>query len=110
MTNFQTLSNIQGLTAVITGGSGQLGRVMAQGLAQAGVRVAVLSLHVDTSEKLAKAIRTEGGQAIGVACDVLVAQQRDVGWGIRAFLVTHGVAPSSRPSTERQLPAPGPVP
>jgi len=71
MTNFQTLFNIQGLTAVITGGSGQLGRVMAQGLAQAGVRVAVLSLHVDTSEKLARAIRTEGGQAIGVACDVL---------------------------------------
>jgi NAD(P)-dependent dehydrogenase (short-subunit alcohol dehydrogenase family) len=67
----QTLFNIKGLTAVITGGSGQLGRVMAQGLAQAGVRVAVLSLHAETSEKVAEAINTNGGEAIGIACDVL---------------------------------------
>ena len=71
MTNLQTLFNIKGSTAVITGGSGQLGRVMAQGLAQAGVRVAVLSLHAETSEKVAEAIKTDGGEAIGIACDVL---------------------------------------
>jgi NAD(P)-dependent dehydrogenase (short-subunit alcohol dehydrogenase family) len=71
MTILQSLFNIQGLTAVITGGSGQLGRVMAQGLAQAGVQVAALSLHAETSEKIAETIRTGGGQAIGVACDVL---------------------------------------
>jgi NAD(P)-dependent dehydrogenase (short-subunit alcohol dehydrogenase family) len=71
MTNLQTLFKVKGLTAVITGGSGQLGRVMAQGLAAVGVRVVVLSLHSETSEKVAEAIRTEGGQAIGVACDVL---------------------------------------
>ncbi len=71
MTSLQSLFNIHGLTAIITGGSGQLGRVMAQGLAQAGVQVAVLSLHAETSEKVAQAIRTGGGQAMGVACDVL---------------------------------------
>ena len=71
MTNLQMLFNIKGSTAVITGGSGQLGRVMAQGLAQAGVRVAVLSLHAETSEKVAEAIKTDGGEAIGIACDVL---------------------------------------
>jgi NAD(P)-dependent dehydrogenase (short-subunit alcohol dehydrogenase family) len=71
MTNLQTLFDIQGLTAVITGGSGQLGRVMAQGLTQAGVKVAILSLHVETSEKVAETIRAEGGEAIGVSCDVL---------------------------------------
>src|SRR5690349_2427806 len=71
MTNLQTLFNVKGLTAVITGGSGQLGRVMAQGLTEVGIRVAVLSLHSETSEKVAEAIRTQGGQAIGVACDVL---------------------------------------
>ena len=60
MTSLQSLFDVQGLTAVITGGSGQLGRVMAQGLAQAGVQVAVLSLHADTSEKVAEAIRTDG--------------------------------------------------
>ena len=69
--NPQTLFDIQGLTAVITGGSGQLGKAMAQGLAQAGARVAIISLHAETSRKVAEEIRADGGQAIGVACDVL---------------------------------------
>jgi NAD(P)-dependent dehydrogenase (short-subunit alcohol dehydrogenase family) len=69
--NPQTLFNIQGLTAVITGGSGHLGRAMAQGLAQAGARVAIISLHAETSGKVADEIRADGGKAIGVACDVL---------------------------------------
>src|SRR5258708_22420045 len=69
--NPQTLFDIQGLTAVIRGGSGRLGRVMAQGLAQAGARVAIISLHAETSGKVAEAIKADGGQAIGVACDVL---------------------------------------
>lgn len=71
MTNVQSLFNVQGLTAVITGGSGQLGMLMAKGLAQAGVKVAILSLHAETSEKAAEELRTAGGQAIGVACNVL---------------------------------------
>jgi hypothetical protein len=37
MSSLQTLFDIHGLTAIITGGSGQLGRSMALGLAQAGV-------------------------------------------------------------------------
>lgn len=71
MTNLQTLFDIQGLTAVITGGSGQLGTVMSQNLAAQGVKVAILSRHVETSEKVAETIRAEGGQAIGVSCNVL---------------------------------------
>jgi len=71
MSNTQTLFDIQDLTAVITGGSGQLGRAMAQCLAKHGVKVAILSLHAETSEKVAGMIKAEGGQAIGVACDVL---------------------------------------
>jgi NAD(P)-dependent dehydrogenase (short-subunit alcohol dehydrogenase family) len=71
MSNVQTLFNIRDLTAVITGGSGQLGRAMAQCLAEHGVKVAILSLHDETSEKVAEMIKTEGGQAIGIACDVL---------------------------------------
>jgi NAD(P)-dependent dehydrogenase (short-subunit alcohol dehydrogenase family) len=71
MIDIQTLFDIQGLTAVITGGSGQLGRVMAQGLAKAGVRVAILSLHTASSAKVVQAIQAEHGEAMGIACDVL---------------------------------------
>src|SRR6266566_5265249 len=69
--NIATLFNVQGLTAVITGGSGQLGRVMAHGLALAGAQVAVVSRSAETSAMVAGAINTDGGKAIGIACDVM---------------------------------------
>jgi NAD(P)-dependent dehydrogenase (short-subunit alcohol dehydrogenase family) len=69
--NIATLFNVQGLTAVITGGSGQLGRVMAQGLALAGAQVAVVSRSAETSAMVAGAINTDGGKAIGIACNVM---------------------------------------
>ncbi len=62
---------VQGHTAVITGGSGVLGSAMAHALAQAGVRVAILSLHAASSAKVVESIRAQGGEAIGIACDVL---------------------------------------
>lgn len=71
MSNFQTLFNVQGLTAVITGGSGALGSVMAHALAEAGVRVAILSRHETSSRVIVTATRANGGQAVGIACDVL---------------------------------------
>lgn len=71
MLDLQTLFNVDGLTAVITGGSGQLGRSMAHALAQAGVQVAVISLHAETSRTVAEAIQESSGKALGIACDVL---------------------------------------
>lgn len=68
--NIQTLFNIQGQTAVITGGSGVLGRAMARAMAQDGANVAILSLHAETSEKIAGEIVNDGGRAIGLPCDV----------------------------------------
>ncbi len=69
--NASKIFDVQGLTAVITGGSGQLGRVMAQGLALAGAQVAVVSRSAETSAVVAGAINTDGGKAIGIACDVM---------------------------------------
>jgi NAD(P)-dependent dehydrogenase (short-subunit alcohol dehydrogenase family) len=71
MPDHQALFNIQGQTAVITGGSGGLGSVMARALAGAGVRVAVISRHGASSASVVESIQAEGGEAIGVACDVM---------------------------------------
>ncbi|MBA2395633.1 MAG: SDR family oxidoreductase [Ktedonobacteraceae bacterium] len=70
MSEYDALFSIQGQTAVITGGGGVLGSAMARALANAGARVAVISLHDTSSARVVDAIRTDGGEAIGIACDV----------------------------------------
>lgn len=71
MPNHHTLFNIQGQTAVITGGSGGLGSAISYALAEAGARVAVISLHSASSDKVVETIRANGGEAIGIACNVM---------------------------------------
>jgi NAD(P)-dependent dehydrogenase (short-subunit alcohol dehydrogenase family) len=69
--NRHTLFDVRGLTAVVTGGSGQLGHAMAGALAMAGARVAVLGRRIEAANAVAAAIQTDGGSALGIACDVL---------------------------------------
>ncbi|HEX6554773.1 MAG TPA: SDR family NAD(P)-dependent oxidoreductase [Ktedonobacteraceae bacterium] len=71
MLDLRTFFDVRGLTAMITGGSGQLGCTMAHALAQVGVQVAIVSLHTETSGRMAEAIQANGGRALGIACDVL---------------------------------------
>lgn len=71
MMGLYELFDIQGQTAVITGGSGGLGSIMARALAGAGARVVVISLHAASAAKVVEAIRADGGNAIGIACDVM---------------------------------------
>jgi NAD(P)-dependent dehydrogenase (short-subunit alcohol dehydrogenase family) len=65
------LFSLRGQTAFITGGSGVLGSAMAHGLSRAGARVAIAGRRVAASEQVASAMRANGGEALGVACDVL---------------------------------------
>jgi NAD(P)-dependent dehydrogenase (short-subunit alcohol dehydrogenase family) len=88
MTDLPTLFDIRDSTAVITGGSGGLGSVMAHALAKAGVRVAILSLHAASSAKVVQAIQAENGEAIGIACDVL--QRIDLEHACTEVLKTFG--------------------
>jgi NAD(P)-dependent dehydrogenase (short-subunit alcohol dehydrogenase family) len=67
----QTLFDVRGRTAVITGGSGYLGRAMAAALAQAGAQVVILGRHAETAQKVAQTIVPDGGTAIGIGADVL---------------------------------------
>jgi NAD(P)-dependent dehydrogenase (short-subunit alcohol dehydrogenase family) len=88
MKDLPTLFDIRDSTAVITGGSGVLGSVMALALAKAGVRVAILSLHASSSAKVVQAIQAENGEAIGIACDVL--QRTDLERACTEVLKTFG--------------------
>jgi len=66
----ESLFSLKGQTAVITGGSGVLGRAMARGLAEAGASVVILGRRLEACEQIASEIRSAGGQAVGLACDV----------------------------------------
>lgn len=67
----QARFDVRSRTAVITGGSGYLGRAMAEAMAQAGAQVAILGRHAQTAQTVAQTIESEGGRAIGIAADVL---------------------------------------
>jgi len=64
-------TDLTGKIAVVTGGGGILCADMAKALAEAGARVAILDLKLESAEAVAAAIRKEGGQAIAVAANVL---------------------------------------
>ncbi len=66
----EALFTISGKTAVVTGGSGELGRAMAEGLAQAGARVAILGRHEESVNRATQALREKGYEVIGLASDV----------------------------------------
>ncbi|MBA3824033.1 MAG: SDR family oxidoreductase [Ktedonobacterales bacterium] len=63
--------SLQGQVAVVTGGSGVLGSALAQGLAQAGARVAILGRRLGACQQVAASINAAGGEAIAIAADVL---------------------------------------
>lgn len=64
-------SEFTGKVVVITGGGGVLCSTMAKALAEKGAKVAILDLKAETAEKVAAEIKGKGGQALGVACNVL---------------------------------------
>jgi NAD(P)-dependent dehydrogenase (short-subunit alcohol dehydrogenase family) len=55
----------------ITGAAGVIYGAIGRGLAARGAKVGLLDLLGDKAQKAADEIKAEGGEAIGVACDVL---------------------------------------
>jgi NAD(P)-dependent dehydrogenase (short-subunit alcohol dehydrogenase family) len=62
---------LEGKTAVVTGGGGVLCSTMAKALAECGAKVAVADLRLEAAETVAAEIGEAGGTAIGVECNVL---------------------------------------
>lgn len=63
--------DLAGKIAVITGGSGIIGSVIARELAKKGVHVAVLGLHAEKAKAVADEIVRDGGIAISYGVNVL---------------------------------------
>ncbi|MCX6083266.1 MAG: SDR family oxidoreductase [Chloroflexi bacterium] len=67
-TNLNSLFDLSGKAAVVTGGAGILCAEMCRALAAAGAKIAVLDLRLEPAEALAAEL---GNGAIGLACNVL---------------------------------------
>ena len=69
MTDPRQRFDLSGRAALVTGGTRGLGRAIAQGLAEAGARVAITGRKSDACEAAAKELREQtGGEILPVAC------------------------------------------
>jgi len=66
---------LAGRVAVVTGGGGVLGGVLASGLAAAAAKIAVLDVRQDAADRRADEIRRAGGAAMSLAADVFDGRQ-----------------------------------
>jgi NAD(P)-dependent dehydrogenase (short-subunit alcohol dehydrogenase family) len=64
------LFDLNGLVALVTGGSRGLGREMAIGFARAGAAVAIASRKLDACQEVVAEIQTFGGNAAAFECHV----------------------------------------
>jgi len=61
---------MQDKVAIVTGAASGIGRGIALAFAREGAKVAIADMNLEGAEAVAKSIRDDGGQAIGVAMNV----------------------------------------
>ena len=67
----ESLFDLSGEVALVTGATGVLGGEMARGLARAGARVGILGRREERAEEVVAEIENAGGEALALAADVL---------------------------------------
>lgn len=65
----QTLFDLSGKTALVTGASRGIGRAMAQGLAAAGADIIAVASSVDNAADTVAAVKSMGRNAHAIGCD-----------------------------------------
>jgi 3-oxoacyl-[acyl-carrier protein] reductase len=86
-------------TALVTGGSGRIGSVDCETLAEEGAEVVVLDVDIDGAENVAEGVREDGGDAFAVECDLTdrdevretVEEVRDETGGVDVLVNNAGV-------------------
>lgn len=69
--------DLSGKVAVVTGGGKGIGRAIALGLAECGAKLVLASRTKEELDKVANEIRENGGEAVPMVTDLMVAEQID---------------------------------
>ena len=81
------MKQLAGKIAIITGGASGIGRATAQLFVEHGAALVIADINTPDGEKLAAKIRSDGGQAVFIQCDVTAAGdcQRTVQAAVEQF-------------------------
>ena len=93
--------NLEGKSALVTGGASGIGRATALAFAREGARVAVADILEDAAQNTVSEIEAMGGQALAIACDVtdddavkaMIAATADAFGGLDCAFNNAGIAP-----------------
>jgi NAD(P)-dependent dehydrogenase (short-subunit alcohol dehydrogenase family) len=77
MTPISKQFNLAGKVAIITGSSKGIGKAIAKGLAENAAQVVISSRSQEACDAVAKELRAAGLKAIGIACHIGKAAQRE---------------------------------
>jgi NAD(P)-dependent dehydrogenase (short-subunit alcohol dehydrogenase family) len=77
MTSISKQFNLAGKVAIITGSSKGIGKAIAKGLAENAAQVVISSRSQEACDAVAKELRAAGLKAIGIACHIGKAAQRE---------------------------------
>jgi NAD(P)-dependent dehydrogenase (short-subunit alcohol dehydrogenase family) len=93
--------DLEGKSALVTGGASGIGRATALAFAREGARVAVADILEEAAQGTVSEIKAMGGQAIAIACDVtdddavraMIAATVDAFGGLDCAFNNAGIAP-----------------
>ena len=77
MTLISKQFNLEGKVAIVTGSSKGIGKAIAKGLAENGAQVVISSRSQEACDAVANEFRAAGLKAIGIACHIGKADQRE---------------------------------